>query len=100
MLTRMCAHRQIKLCVCVCVSLFEATGFVDVYQSILVIDKIPQFFNLGDLGTSVAAVERVRLNCVHVPVAHPGGSRTIELSLCSHPSFPPSSIKRHRGPGL
>jgi len=61
---------------------------VHVYQSSLVIDKIPQFFNLGELGAVVAAVERVRLNCVHVPVAHPRGSRTIELSLCSRPSSP------------
>lgn len=39
---------------------YEAMCFVHVYQSSLVIDKTPQFFNLGALGTSVAAVERVR----------------------------------------
>lgn len=71
--------------------------FVHVYQSSLVIDKIPQFFNLGALGTLVAAVELVRLNCVHVPAVHPSGSHTIELSLCSRPSFPPSSIKHREG---
>lgn len=38
---------------------YEAMCFAHVYQSSLVIDKTPQFFNLGALGTSVAAVERV-----------------------------------------
>lgn len=72
---------------CVCTQAYEPTCFVHVYQSSLVIDKIPQFFNLRALGTLVAAVERVRLNRVHVPVVHPGGSHTIELSFLL-PSLP------------
>ena len=72
---------------------YEAMCSVHVYQSSLVIDKIPQFFNLGALGTLVAAVERVRLNCVHVPVVHPRWQKH-NRAISVLPSLPSSETGR------
>lgn len=42
-----------------CIHMRQCVLHTHMYQSGLVIDKIPQFFNPGASGTSVAAVERV-----------------------------------------
>lgn len=85
--------------VCVCVQPYEAMCLLHMYQSGLVIDKIPPVLRPGGAsGTSAAAVEHMRLKCVRVPLAQPGGRRTIELSQASRPSFPPTSLKDREAP--
>lgn len=57
-------HTQIKLDVCAS----KRLSFVCMYQSSLAKAKIPPVVQPGALGTSGAAVEHMRLNCVRVPV--------------------------------